>query len=38
MLAKVGTDGEAERIIPKISQEALAETIGTTRLGEVVSE
>jgi CRP/FNR family cyclic AMP-dependent transcriptional regulator len=31
ILAKVGKDGESERVIPTISQETLAEKIGTTR-------
>ena len=31
LLANFGTDGKQERVIPKISQETLAEIIGTTR-------
>ena len=31
LLAHFGKDGNAERVIPKISQETLAEMIGTTR-------
>jgi len=31
LLARYGTDDQPEGILPKISQEMLAETIGTTR-------
>jgi|SRR5579871_1378571 len=31
LLAQYGKDGQPQRILPKISQETLAETIGTTR-------
>jgi CRP-like cAMP-binding protein len=31
LLAQFGKDGKPERVIPKISQETLAEMIGTTR-------
>jgi CRP-like cAMP-binding protein len=31
LLANFGTDGRPQKVIPKISQETLAEIIGTTR-------
>ena len=31
ILSKFGKDDKAERVIPKISQETLAEMVGTTR-------
>ena len=31
LLAHFGKDGQAELVIPKISQETLAEMVGTTR-------
>ena len=31
MLAHFGKDGAAETVVPKISQETLAEMVGTTR-------
>jgi len=31
LLARFGKDGQPEKVIPKISQETLAEMVGTTR-------
>jgi CRP/FNR family transcriptional regulator, cyclic AMP receptor protein len=38
LLAHFGKEGTAEAVIPKISQETVAEMVGTTRAGQLLYE